>query len=367
MKALVPFAAIMLTTACTPLALQALQQADAAVMRNVLERRLPGAVLLIEKDREQHLQAFGHHTYQTDATVVSTDSIFDAASLTKVVATAPSVLLLAEDGRLQLDRPVSDYLPGCPAGITIRHLLTHTSGMPAGLPANPAWEGQDHSLSLACAQKPTHAAGSFFRYSDVNYILLGHLVQKLSGMTLDAFARTRIFAPLGMVDTTYLPLAQADARRIVPTFGTAGVVHDPTARRMGGVAGSAGMFSTAPDLARFARMLLAGGVHEGRRILSADSVRLLTTAQTPAGIAELRGMGMDIASPFARPRGSIYPLGSFGHTGFTGCILWIDPVSRSFYVFLSNRVYPDDRSNILPLYGALGTLAAQAAGVVQSP
>jgi CubicO group peptidase (beta-lactamase class C family) len=141
-----------------------------------------------------------------------------------------------------------------------------------------------------------------------------------------------------------------------------GVVHDPTARRMGGVAGSAGMFTTAHDLARYARMLLGGGELDGVRVLSPDSVRLLTTAQSPAGIAALRGMGMDIDSPYAvRPRGTVFPVGSYGHTGFTGCILWIDPNSRTFYVFLSNRVYPDDKSNVLPLYTRIGTLAAESA------
>jgi CubicO group peptidase (beta-lactamase class C family) len=139
------------------------------------------------------------------------------------------------------------------------------------------------------------------------------------------------------------------------------VVHDPTVRRMGGVAGSAGVFSTASDIARFARMLLGGGALDGVRVLQPDSVRLLTTVQTPPGIAALRGMGMDIDSPYAkRPRGNVYPVGSYGHTGFTGCILWVDPQSRSFYVLLSNRVYPDDRSVVLPLYAQLGTLAAQA-------
>jgi CubicO group peptidase (beta-lactamase class C family) len=196
---------------------------------------------------------------------------------------------------------------------------------------------------------------------------LGHLVQRLAGMPLERFARARIFDPLEMRDTGFRPLERIAPARIVPTSGAAGIVHDPTARRMGGVGGSAGMFSTAPDLARFARMLLDGGLAGDRRILSPASVALLTTVQTPPGIKELRAMGMDIASPFARPRGSVYPVGSFGHTGFTGCILWIDPRSRSFYVFLSNRVYPDDRSNILDLYGTLGTLAAKAARAADIP
>ena len=128
---------------------------------------------------------------------------------------------------------------------------------------------------------------------------------------------------------------------------------------MDGVAGSAGLFTTAHDLARFARMLLAGGELDGVRVLARDSVRLMTTAQTGPGITR-RGMGMDIDSPFARPRGALFPVGSYGHTGFTGCILWVDPSSGTFYVFLSNRVYPDDKRNILDLYGRLGTLAAEA-------
>jgi CubicO group peptidase (beta-lactamase class C family) len=141
-----------------------------------------------------------------------------------------------------------------------------------------------------------------------------------------------------------------------------GVVHDPTARRMGGVAGSAGLFTTAHDLARFARMLLGEGELDGVRVLGADSVRLMTTVQTPPGITALRGMGMDIDSPYAaRPRGMLFPVGSYGHTGFTGCVLWIDPHSKTFYVFLSNRVYPDDKGNVLPLYTRIGTLAAASA------
>jgi CubicO group peptidase (beta-lactamase class C family) len=221
-----------------------------------------------------------------------------------------------------------------------------------------------------------------FRYSDINYILLGQLVERVAGMPLERFAQQRLFGPLGLGDTGYLPLGRMAAARIAPTQRGAasaadaslhddlgpgrllqGVVHDPTVRRMGGVGGSAGVFSTVRDVARFGRMLVQGGELDGVRVLSRESVRLLTTVQSPAGLA-LRGMGMDIDSPYAqRPRGTAFPVGSFGHTGFTGCILWVDPQSRSFYVFLSNRVYPDDKSNVLALYTQLGTLSAQAAGV----
>ena len=364
-------------------------QIDSAIDEAIGERRLPGAVFHLERDGAVYEQAYGRFSYESDAAAVTPGTVFDAASLSKVLSTAPSVLLLAEEGRIDLDAQLIDYFPECAGGgkdaITIRHLLTHTSGLAAGLPAKPAWSGDEAAHALACAQAVTHAPGSFFRYSDINYILLGQLVRKVSGMPLDVFAQERIFGPLGMRDTGYLPLRRFAAAAIAPTQKIAadagasvhgdvagnaaggvlqGVVHDPTVRRIGGVAGSAGVFTTARDVARFARMLLGGGTLDGVRILGPDSVRLLVTVQSPPGIAALRGLGMDIDSPYAlRPRGSLYPVGSFGHTGFTGCILWIDPGSRSFYVLLSNRVYPDDKANVLPLYTRLGTLTAQASGL----
>jgi CubicO group peptidase (beta-lactamase class C family) len=363
-----------------------LARIDAAIDDAIAARRLPGAVFHLERGGAIHERAYGRLSYDADAPQVSTATVFDAASLSKVLATAPSVLLLVEDGKLDLDAKLVDYFPECAGGgkeaITIRHLLTHTSGLAAGLPAKPAWHGDETAHMMACTQTVTHPPGSFFRYSDINYILLGQLVRKLSGMELDVFARERLFGPLRMHHTGYLPLRRIAAGGIAPTHkapldtlepllhsdvvGGAllqGVVHDPTVRRIGGVAGSAGVFSTVGDVARFARMLLGGGTLDGVRVLSPESVRLLTTVQSPPGIAALRGLGMDIDSPFAqRPRGSLFPLGSYGHTGFTGCVLWIDPGSRSFYVLLSNRVYPDDKANVLSLYTELGTLSARAAG-----
>lgn len=348
---------------------------DAAIDQAIAARRLPGAVFHLEREGAVHQRAYGRFSYDSDAAPVTTQTVFDAASLSKVLATAPAVLLLAEDGKLDLEAKLVDYFPECRRGgkeaITIRHLLTHTSGLAAGLPGKPAWRGDESAHALACAQTVTHVPGTYFRYSDINYILLGQLVRRLSGTDLDVFVRARLFGPLRMGHTGYLPLRRMDAGAIAPTHaGPAegsllqGVVHDPTVRRIGGVAGSAGVFSTVGDIARYARMLLAGGELDGVRVLSPESVRLLTTVQSPPGIAALRGLGMDIDSPFAeRPRGTLFPVGSFGHTGFTGCVLWIDPGSRSFYVFLSNRVYPDDTGNVLPLYTEIATLAARAAGV----
>lgn len=360
---------------------------DAAIDAAVAARSLPGAVYRLERGAAHAERAYGWLDFGPDAAPVSLDTVFDVASLTKVLVTAPAILLLHEAGQIDLEAPLLRYLPECAGGgkdaITVRQLLTHTSGLLAGLPATPVWQGKEAALLLASLERVTHLPGSVFRYSDINYILLGLLIERVAGVPLDVFAGQRIFAPLGMPDTGYRPLARGDGRTIAPTQRGAvdvdasmskaqrdlapgavlqGHVHDPTVRRMGGVAGSAGVFSTVRDVARFARMLLAGGELEGVRVLQPDSVRLLCTAQSPPGITALRGMGMDIDSPFARrPRGRHYQRGSYGHTGFTGCILWIDPQSRSFYVFLSNRVYPDDRNSILPLYAELGTLSAEAA------
>jgi CubicO group peptidase (beta-lactamase class C family) len=358
-------------------------QIDSAIDDAIAAHKLPGAVFHLEHGNAVYEHAYGRLSYEPEAASVTTSTVFDAASLTKVLVTAPSVLILAEQGRIGLDDKLVKYFPDCANGgketITIRQLLTHSSGLPAGLPKDADWKGRAAAHKLACEQAVTHAPGTFFRYSDINYILLGQIVEQVTGTPLDDYAQSHIFAPLRMQNTGYLPLRRVDAETIAPTqLGQEGgkgahgdlapgerlrgVVHDPTVRRMGGVAGSAGVFTTVGDVARFARMLLAGGVLDGVRILGPASVRLLTTVQSPAGLTK-RGLGMDIDSPYAkRPRGTVFPVGSYGHTGFTGCVLWVDPASRAFYVLLSNRVYPDDKSNVLDLYTRLGTLSAQAAG-----
>jgi CubicO group peptidase (beta-lactamase class C family) len=245
--------------------------------------------------------------------------------------------------------------------------------------AGLAWRAAAHKL--ACSQVVTHPPGTFFRYSDINYVLLGQLVERCPACRSTIRAQAHIYAPLKMRNTGYLPLRRASTSpTIAPTQKGStdgegahgdlapgqllqGVVHDPTARRMGGVAGSAGVFTTAHDVARYARMLLAGR-RAGRRAHPQPGQRAPDDdGAVAAGPRKARGLGMDIDSPYAqRPRGTVFPVGSYGHTGFTGCILWVDPQSRRFYVFLSNRVYPDDKSNILDLYMRMGTLAAQAAG-----
>ncbi|HEY8881709.1 MAG TPA: serine hydrolase domain-containing protein [Roseateles sp.] len=380
MKTCIAAALLALLAACAhrpALAPAPLAEADAAVERFIAQGALPGATVWIERvGHGSHHRAYGQRAIEPLPEPLDEATVFDAASLTKPVVTATLVQLLRERGQLDVEAPLQRYLPDCggadKAGITLRLLLTHSSGLPAGLPRNGAgdWAGRDDALRIACGLPLAAAPGAQFRYSDVNFILLGLIVERVGGTTLDRLAERLIFQPLGMQDSGYLPLRRMDAARIAPTEKLPdgqvlrGEVHDPTARKMGGVAGHAGLFTTTTDLARFARMLLAGGVAEdGRRLLSPQSVALLTMPQSPTALAEQRGMGWDIASPFARPRGSLYGATSFGHTGFTGCAVWLDPASRSFFVLLSNRVHPTAATNVLPLYGELGTLAARAAGL----
>jgi uncharacterized protein YbbC (DUF1343 family)/CubicO group peptidase (beta-lactamase class C family) len=345
-----------------------LAEMDRMVEETIAQKGCPGGVIWVEREGRSYTKALGRRAVDPTAEPMTLDTIFDAASLTKVVATAPCVLLLVERGQAELDAPVSRYLPAFTGfqreRITVRHLLTHTSGLKPGLSRQVPWKGYEHGVGLALAEMPETAPGTQFRYSDINFILLGEMVRILSGTSLDKFAERELFGPLRMRDTGFLPAASL-RRRIAPTQRVEGqmlrgVVHDPTSRAMGGVTGHAGLFTTAADLARFARLFLHEGVVDGRRILKAETVRLMTSVQSADGVLARRGLGWDIDSGYSRPRGRVFPLGSYGHTGFTGTCLWIDPFSKTFWLFLSNRVHPDAKGNILPLQLELGTLAAQA-------
>ena len=345
-----------------------LAEMDAAITNAIGEKDIPGAVLWVERQGLTYHKTFGRRALVPSAEPMSEDTIFDAASLTKVVATAPAIMLLLERGQLKLDDPVREHVPEFRGegteDLTVRHLLTHTSGLRSGIPARPEWSGYEAGIALACREAATNAPGTTFRYSDINFIVLGEIVQRVSKQKLNEFVAAEIYGPLRMRDTGYLPSADA-VRRIAPTEQMTngmlrGVVHDPTARRMGGVAGHAGLFTTAADLARFARMMLNEGELDGARIFKRETVRLMTSVQSPESVLSRRGLGWDIDSPYSRPRGTVFPRGSFGHTGWTGTTIWIDPFSKSFFVFLSNRVHPDGKGSVLSLYSELGTLAARA-------
>ena len=342
---------------------------DELIAQGIADHRMPGAVLWLEHGGTNYHKAYGERALFPVVEPMTEDTIFDAASLTKVIATTPAIMLLVERGLVKVDAPVQDYIEEFRRdgkdGITVRHLLTHTSGLRAGLSPRP--DGARSAIQMACQEKVTNAPGTFFRYSDINFILLGEVVRRVSAQPLPQFASEQIFRPLGMKDTRYLPSLEERAR-IAPTErdGTnnwlRGVVHDPTARAMGGVAGHAGLFTTASDLARFARMMLNLGELDGVRLFRPETVSAMTAVQSAAGVAAKRGFGWDIDTGFSR-RGEIFPLGSYGHTGFTGTALWIDPYSKTFWVLLSNRVNPDGLGNILALQKNFSTLTARAAGL----
>jgi uncharacterized protein YbbC (DUF1343 family)/CubicO group peptidase (beta-lactamase class C family) len=345
-----------------------LAEMESAITNAIAENRLPGAVLWLERNGRVHTKAYGHRALTPQVEPMTEDTIFDAASLTKVLAGMPAVLLLIERGQIALEAPARRYLPEFKSdgkeAITIRQLLTHTSGLRPGIARNPPWKGADAAIRLACAERLQSPPGAVFRYSDINFFLLGEIVQRVSGRKLEEFCAREIYQPLQMTNTGYLPTKEK-FQRIAPTEPADGVmlrgtVHDPTARLMGGVAGHAGVFTTAADLARYARMLLNGGELDGARIFKPETVALMTAVHTPTNLLARRGLGWDIDTGYSRPRGALFPLGSFGHTGFTGTALWIDPFSKTFWIFLSNRVHPDGKGNILPLQYTLATLAAEA-------
>ena len=263
-------------------------------------------------------------------------------------------------------RNICPKFQGGKSDITVRDLLTHYSGLRPDVDLVPRWSGEQTGIDLALVDKPVTTPGRRFVYSDINFILLAEIVRAVSGKRIDEYAREEIFEPLGMKDTGYLPAASKRSR-IAPTelvdgVPLLGVVHDPTTRYMGGVAGHAGVFTTAADLARFAEMILNGGTLDGRRILAEGTVAKMTSPTSPATSRDLRGLGWDIDSRFSSNRGELFPVGSFGHTGFTGTSLWIDPHSRSYVILLSNSVHPS-RKSIVSLRSKVATVAAQMAGI----
>ena len=291
------------------------------------------------------------------------ETVFDLASLTKVIATTTAVMQLVEQGKVRLNDPVAKYLPEFAQNgkddITLRQLLTHYSGLAPDLDLKVRWEGKQTAYGMMLAEAPEEPPGSQFTYSDINFIALGAVVERVSGETLDAYTARHVFAPLKMTRTRFVPPASWRAKTAPTQYDEnehmlRGVVHDPTARRMGGVAGHAGLFSTADDLARFAQALLKGG--DG--ILSAFSVEKMTRPEQPPMAPALRGFGWDIDSPFSSNRGDFLPVGSYGHTGFTGTSMWIDPTTQSYIILLTNAVHPRGKGNAVGLRSKVATAVA---------
>ena len=341
-----------------------LSSVDSIIQSAISDGTIPGAVLIVGHDGHViYRKAYGERALEPRREAMTPDTIFDVASLTKVIVTAPALMQLVEKGKVRLNDPVAKYLPefaqNGKADITVRQLLTHYSGLDPDLDLKTAWEGKQTAYAMAMAEMPADPPGAKFSYSDINFIVLGELVERVSGETLDEYAVRHIFAPLKMLHTRFMPPATWRAK-IAPTqydeneHMLRGVVHDPTARRMGGAAGHAGLFSTADDLAKYAQALLDSG--DG--ILSALSVEKMTRPEQPPTAPVLRGFGWDIDSPFSSNRGDLFPVGSYGHTGFTGTSLWIDPTTRTYIILLTNAVHPRGKGNAIALRSKVATAVA---------
>ena len=373
---LLPLLAALMVGGKPPQSLSAerLARIDGIVSEAIARRELPGAVVLVGQGRKiVFRRAYGNRAVEPFAEPMTQDTVFDVASLTKTVATATSVMILVEEGKLLLSDPVVRHIPefapaaGERAKVTIEQLLTHRGGFPPDDPLE-LYAGTPEEIFARKYRQPLQSPpGSRFVYSDAGYEVLGEVVRRVSGERLDRFSEERIFRPLGMKETFFLPLSHGvPAARIAPTekLGDAwmrGEVHDPRAYALGGVAGHAGLFSTAADLAKFCRMILGGGSLGRTRVLSPLSVEAMTRPRF-YGDSDIRGLGWDIATGYSRNRGDLFPPGSFGHTGFTGTALWIDPATQTFVVFLSNRVHPDGKGDVSRLRALVATLAAAAVG-----
>jgi uncharacterized protein YbbC (DUF1343 family)/CubicO group peptidase (beta-lactamase class C family) len=408
-----------------------LNQIDGLVEQDIKDKKLPGAVVLVgHKGKIVFRKAYGNRSLVPTVEPMTVDTIFDVASLTKVVATTTSIMILVEQGKLRLSDTIGKYIPEIQdeqvKRVTIQQLMTHTSGFAPDFDLKEKWTGREGMLQALYKEKLRTAPAVRFVYSDINFITLAEIIQRVAGVAVDRFAVEDVFDRIGAEETMFLPIGAATSdtqgpalsrfrNRIAPTenikgqnsyLGSTfsgdeaagnrilrGQVHDPTSFRMGGVAGHAGLFSTADDVARFCQMLLnggvapsggsapaavaagstrsrskaqvkppatAGGTDKGVRILSAEAVARMTAPIVVSETGETRGLGWDINTSFSSNRGELFPLGSFGHTGFTGTSIWIDRVSQTFVVFLSNRVHPDGKGDVSPLRAKIATVVASA-------
>ncbi len=342
---------------------QHLAYIDQAVNAEIAKKQLPGAVVLVGRQGKiVYRKAFGNRALEPNVEAMTPDTIFDLASLTKVVATATSIMVLVERGQIRLGDPVSRYIPEFgemgKKNITVEQLLTHRSGLLPDNAIEDYHQGEAKAWENIWKLAPIAEVGSKFIYSDVNFEVLGELVHRISGKPLNEFAAENIYRPLGMKETGFLPAKNLQSR-IAPTEGfydserigkspttneiKRGIVHDPRSFLLGGVAGHAGLFATADDLARYCQMILNGGSLDGTKILSQMGIARMTEGRASGGNASdgnVRGLGWDMFTSYSANRGDLFPVGSFGHTGFTGTGLWLDPSSETFVIFLSNRVHP---------------------------
>ncbi len=376
------FLALFLITSAWAQTFSGASALDAITEEAIRDGYIPGAVVLVgHQGKIVFRKAYGSRALVPQKEAATVDTIYDAASLTKVIATTPAMMKLVEQGRVRLADPVTAYLPEFQGGmseITVRDLMIHFSGLRPDLDLVPVWSGYETGIQKALIDKPTDPPGAKFVYSDINFELLGEIIRRVSGKTLDEFVQEQIYRPLGMRDTGYRPAASL-VDRIAPTEIDAttgqplrGVVHDPTARYMGGVAGHAGVFTTVDDLAIYAEMMLGMGQRAGVRIFAPATVERFTAQATAVGQPVIRGLGWDIDSPYSSNRGELW-VGGYGHTGFTGPAIWIHPASQSFIVIMANRNHPRGgrsinswRSKVASVVAAALSLETPAVAKAQS-
>lgn len=388
-----------------------LAKIDSAVLESIARKETPGAVVLVaRKGRIVYRKAFGDRALEPQREPMTVDTIFDLASLTKVVATATSIMILVEQGKVSLADPVARYIPEFgKAGkerITVEQVMTHRAGLPADNEIADYVGKTVHPLEQIYELQPGYEPGTRFVYSDVGFIVAAEIVRRVSGENIDTFARKNIFEPLGMSDTDFSsqftglnimkralregvlsvessrypsrPMTGAEEKRvrsgaddiearlkrIAPTENREGrwmrgEVHDPRAYEMGGVAGHAGLFSTADDLAIYCQMILNKGEVNGRRILAGYTVeRMISAHSLPT--SQMRGIGWDVNTAFSSNRGDLFPVGTFGHTGFTGTSIWLDPSSEALVVLLTNRVHPNGKGDVTRLRSFVASIVASA-------
>ncbi len=347
------------------------QELELTIQNAIAEGQTPGAVICIgNEEKVLYLSAFGRRREVPSPQPMMDNTIFDLASVTKVVATAPAICLLWQQGKLDIHAPIKQYLPEFSKGnkdkVTLLHLLTHTSGLPAfknylkmGLKGKP-----EAIIADICRTRLKAPPGKVFIYSDLGFILLGEIVKRISGLDLNGFCRRYIYAPLKMSWTRFKPPKSWHSKCAATEWRNGkisqGVVHDPNAYALGGIAGHAGLFSTASDLARFCQMLLREGELDGIRVFEPEVVRAMRTNHCPLEGVQ-RGLGFDLQSPYSpQMKGEKFPLGVFGHTGYTGTSVTIDPFAKVFIIMLTNRVHPDDKRNIADLRKSVANLMASA-------
>lgn len=331
---------------------------DSIINSSIADSAFPGAVLLVQKDGNIiHQKAFGYYTYDTSSGRTSVNTMYDLASLTKVTATTTATMICYDRGLFKLEDKVAEYLPEFGVhgkqNITIRNLLVHDSGLRPDIPSYKAFDSVANKekgvMNEIYNDTLIYPTGTKMVYSDLNFILMGKIIEKVTGTSLAKFCEKNIFKPLGMNSTMFNP-PDSLVYRIAPTeFDNywrhrqiKGTVHDETSQLLGGVAGHAGLFSTADDLAKLLQMLLNKGIYQGRRYINASTVGMFIKKQSDLSS---RALGWDTKSPRHSSAGNLFSDLSYGHTGFTGTSVWTDPTRNLFVVFLTNRVYPT-RKNI---------------------